>query len=220
MIGAPQYYAINRLGIGLATLIFYCGYLLSMFILGWLLNGERYDREKFIATLLALLGLCLTYAPSLRGTTLLPFVGALLAGLSIGIDMVVSQRITYGTSQTTVLAWATGIIGSIPTAFILHEHVPPLIDVHWLYLLAFVGVCIAASWLSIHGVKRIEAGAAGILGLLEVVWALLFGIAFFHERPHAIVYVGAVCIIAAAVIPYSKTAQTTANKEIIEEMPI
>lgn len=218
MIGAPLYYAINRIGIGLGILIFYSSYLLAMFVLGRLLSGEQYDRAKVCATLLALGGLFLTSAPTFSGTELLPFVAAAAAGCSVGLDMVVAQKVNYGSTQTAILAWATGLVGTIPAAFILHEQVPSFRSVHWLYLFAFVVASTAASWLSIHGVKRIEAGAAGILGLLEIVWALLFGMLFFHERPHMLVYAGAVCIVAAAAIPYLKSAKN--NKEVvIEEIP-
>jgi drug/metabolite transporter (DMT)-like permease len=219
MIGAPLYYAINRIGIGLATLVYYTGYLVAMLVLGWLLSGEKYGPQKLLATVLAVAGLCLTYAPSFHGASLLPFGAALIAGICTGLDLVVSQKITYNSSQTTVLAWATGIVGSLPTAFILREHVPSLLNIHWVYLLLFVVVCIASSWLSIHGIKMIEAGAAGILGLLEIVWALIFGIVFFDERPHALVYLGAVCIMAAATIPYLKTVKK-GSKEVIEEIPV
>jgi drug/metabolite transporter (DMT)-like permease len=218
MISAPLYYATTHIGINLSILLEYGGYLISMFFLGWLLNGERYTRNKLLATVLALSGLLLTFTPSLGHASLLPFLGALAAGFAIGGDMVVSQRIQYSSSQTTVLAWTTGLILNVPAAFILHEHTPGLhMDVHWLYLLLFVGVCIASSWLSIHGVKLIDAGTAGILGLLEVVWAMLFGITFFHERPHMLAYVGAVCIIAAAATPYVTSRQ---DKAVIEEQPV
>lgn len=218
MIGAPYYYAINHLGIGLAVLIFYSGYLLAMFVLGWLLGGERYDMPKLLATALALVGLLLTSAPTFRHAELLPLTAAAVAGMSVGLDMVVAQKIHYASTQTTVLAWATGLVGSLPMAFLLREHVPPAVNVHWLYLLAYVAACTAASWLSIRGVKLIEAGAAGILGLLEIVWALLFGSIFFGEHPHSLVYIGAVCIVAAAAIPYLKTMRTH-KQGIVEEIP-
>ncbi|HSW99461.1 MAG TPA: hypothetical protein VLH38_00315 [Patescibacteria group bacterium] len=43
-----------------------------------------------------------------------------------------------------------------------------------------------------------------ILGLLEIVFGVLFGVLFFHEKPTAVALLGMVVIIAAAAIPYLK----------------
>jgi len=52
--------------------------------------------------------------------------------------------------------------------------------------------------------SMIEAGAAGILGLLEIVFGVLFGVLFFHEHVSVLVMVGILTILAAAAIPYIK----------------
>jgi drug/metabolite transporter (DMT)-like permease len=214
-IGGPLFYAYNRLGIGVTTLIFYSGYLMSMFMLGWLVNHERFSFDKLLATLLALTGLVLISAPTVNRAALLPLCASLLAGWGIGIDLVVSQHVKYNSLQTSALAWAAGMVGSLPMAFLLHERTPGLHDVSaWAYLLIFVLACIAASWLAVHGVKLIEAGAAGLMGMLEIVWAVLFGILFFHERPHFLAYAGAILIVAAAAIPYAVAHKTVEERTL------
>jgi drug/metabolite transporter (DMT)-like permease len=57
-------------------------------------------------------------------------------------------------------------------------------------------------------VKLIDAGAAGILGLLEIVFGILFGAVLFGERPGPIVLIGAAVIIAAAAVPYIRDYNT------------
>lgn len=220
LISAPLYFAYNRIGIGSATLSMYGGYLLSMFAFGWLFNREVYTKGKFLATVLAIAGLLLVFAPSAVGFLLFSFFAAFISGTAVGLDMAVSQRLRYSSSQTTIVAWGTGILVNIPMALILHEHTPGTLGHKgWLYLLCFTAASIAASWISIHGVKLIEAGAAGVLGLLEIVWALAFGLLFFHERPSVLAYLGAVCIVAAAAIPYINGFKKTKVK-VIEEQPI
>jgi drug/metabolite transporter (DMT)-like permease len=205
LISGPLYYAINKVGIGLAILCMYSGTLISMFFCGWLFSGERYSADKFIATALALVGLLLTCSPSFGTASIVPLTAALVSGVAIGVNVVASQKIQYNSSQTAIVAWSTGVVVNVPAAFILHEHVPSLhADMHWMYLVFFAMASFASSWSVIHGVKLIEAGAAGIIGLLEIVWSLLFGTIFFHEHPGTLAYLGAVCIIAAAAIPYIK----------------
>jgi drug/metabolite transporter (DMT)-like permease len=220
LISASQYYATIHIGIGLTLLTLYAGYLMSMFLFGWMFNGERYTVDKLAATILALLGLALTFTPSLGHTELLPFLAALLAGVGIGAEMVTVQKFAYDSVQTTILAWATGMVGSVPLAFILHEHAPGLhMYAQWGYVLIFVVACIASSWLSFHGAQLVEAGVVGILGLLEVVWGLVFGVLFFSERPALLAYIGASCILAAAAIPYLKELKK-AKLGVIEEIPV
>lgn len=219
LIAAPLYYSINKIGIGLATLMMYAGYLVSMFFFGWVFNRESFGIDKLMATLFALAGLALTFSRSLSAGSAFAFIAAFTAGVAMGLDMAVSQKIKYSSSQTTIIAWGSGVIVNFAMAILLHEHAPSLTStVAWLYLLAFTFVNIAASWLSIHGVKLIEAGAAGLLGLLEVVWALLFGVIFFAERPGLLAYFGAICIIVAAAIPYVREFNKPATG-IIEELP-
>lgn len=219
LISGPLYYAYNHIGIGEGTLAMYAGYLVAMFAFGRLFSGERYTADKLGATVLAVVGLLCTYPPSTSRLILLPFLGALASGLGIGLNMVVSQKLRYSSAQTTVVAWMTSAAANLPMALLLHERMPAsFLSLSWLWLLCFVAVALVASWASIHGVKLIEAGTAGILGLLEIVWALVFGLLFFHEQPHLLAYAGAVCIIAAAAIPYRKAGRKTQG--VIEEQPV
>lgn len=215
LISGPLYYAINKVGIGLAVLCMYSGTLVSMFFYGWLFSRERYSFNKFAATIIALVGLVLTCSPSFGTASLLPLLVALVSGLAIGLNVTVSQKIKYNSSQTAIIAWSTGVVVNLPVAFLLHEHIPSFHDgAAWIYLLLFAIASFASSWSVIHGVKLIEAGAAGILGLLEIVWSILFGVLFFHEHQHLAAYIGAACIIVAAAIPYLKEFKKI---EIVEE---
>lgn len=105
--------------------------------------------------------------------------------------------------QATVVMWVASVIANIFMMFLLREKLPVTgLHVEWLYLLLFAAASVIASWTFIKGVKLIEAGAAGILGLLEIVFGILFGALFFDERLSWLALAGAAVIIAAAAIPY------------------
>ncbi|HEY1835242.1 MAG TPA: DMT family transporter [Candidatus Saccharimonadales bacterium] len=216
LASGPLYYAINHAGIGLAVLGMYSGALLMMFFCGWRFNGERYTADKFVATLLALLGLLCTSLPSFGTPKLIPLLLAFVSGLADGLCIGVCQRIKYNSSQITVIAWLLSVVVNLPMAFLLHEHAPELrFDTAWFYLFLFTLASIASSWPVVHGAKMIEAGVAGTLGLLEIVWALLFGAIFFHESPGVAAGVGAVCIVMAATVPYIKELRS--HKPVVVE---
>ena len=204
---APIYYATNKLGIGLSTVIFYASIMLSMFFFGWLFTDEMYTRMKCVATCIALLGLYLIFRPAAHSFSIFPIIAAIVSGFVAGLNINISRNIRYNSAQSAFLAWSTGVIVNIPIVLIFHEKIPAsLFDIHWLYLLIFAVASLLSSWAVITGVKRIDAGLAGLLGILEIIFGFAFGIIFFHERPAAMAYVGAICVIAAAAIPYIDNA--------------
>lgn len=203
LVSAPLYYAILQAGVGISLAVAYVGIVIGMFIFGWLFEGERFTKDKCIATVLGVLGLVFVFSPSLKSVGWFALTAALVSGLATAVNMATTKKVPYNGSQSAILVWASGVIANVPMVFLLSEATPALgWYAEWLYLLLFVAASLIASWTFIKGLKLIEAGAAGILGLLEVVFGALFGVIFFHERPGVLVLMGIACIIAAAAIPY------------------
>lgn len=203
LISMPLFYAIKIIGVGLGIAVTYAGIVLGAFIFGRLFNGEQYTKDKWLSTILGIVGLWLVFTPSTQTFGLIALLAALVSGLASGLNMVVSKIIKYSPMQTTILTWAATIVTNLPMIFILNESWPPLgADIHWLYLFLFSLSSLISSSLLIKGLKLIETGAAGILGLLEIVFGVFFGIFFFKEQPSLIVIVGMGCIMIAAAIPY------------------
>jgi drug/metabolite transporter (DMT)-like permease len=202
-ISAPIYYATQKGGVGLPTTLGYIGIVLGMFIFGWLFGHERFTKNKFFSTLLGLVGLWLVFTPNLRSAGFLALAAAFVSGVATGLNVVISKRLPYSVLQTALITWTGSILSNLPFIFIFRETAPLAAwSSGWLYLGISAGTALVASWAVIKGVKLIEAGAAGILGLLEVVFAIVFGVALFGERPDVITLLGAACVMAAAAIPY------------------
>jgi drug/metabolite transporter (DMT)-like permease len=202
LTAAPLYYATLHSGVGLATTLSYAGIVLGLFFFGWLFSRERYTKDKFISTVLGFVGLWLIFSPTVAHTGIVALAAALLSGFAVALNVAVTQKIPYNASQSTLLAWISGIVINVPVALLLGQKVPGLAHVQWLYLFIFAAVSLAASWTVIRASKLISAGAVGILGLLEVVFGVLFGVLFFGERPSLVVYLGMITIVAAATVPY------------------
>ena len=166
-------------------------------------NGEKHTKDKLFAVILSLLGLILTFGLSFKGSELLPALAALSSGLATGYEGVVVQKIKYSATQSTIIAWTVGIVVNVPIGLALHEKIPTnFISKAWLYLLIFSVISVLSSWFNIAGSKLIEAGVVGIIGLSEVVFGVLFGVAVFHEKLHLSVVVGMILIVGAASLPY------------------
>ncbi|MGI8420050.1 MAG: DMT family transporter [Candidatus Levyibacteriota bacterium] len=203
LIWGPFYYAILHAGVGISLAINYAGMMIGMFFFGWLLAGEQFTKYKWFSAFLGLLGLWLVFMPSISSLGWLALVGALISGLSSAAHYVIAKRVSYKATQSTIFVWTASVVANIPMAFLLGERTPAVgWHVQWLYLVIFAIASVISTWTFIKGVKLIDAGAAGILGLLEIVFGLIFGVIFFSERPGLVVFFGVVVIITAAAIPY------------------
>ena len=201
----PIYYATLHAGIGVSTTVNYASIVIGQFFFGWLLAGERFTRDKALSAGLGFVGLALIFSPSIHGLGWLALAAAAVSGLSVGANAVFAKKIKYNATQTTVVLWSTSIFANFLMAFVLRRPVPDFgWHVEWLYLVLFAIASLVASWSLVSGVKLIDAGAAGVLGLLEIVFGVLFGVVLFHEQPGFIVLIGALVILAAAAIPYMK----------------
>lgn len=204
-VWGPFYYAILHAGIGISLAVNYACIVIGMFLFGWLLAGERFTRSKQISALLGLAGIALIFFPSVAYIGWLALGAAAVSGLGVAAHMVLAKRVPFNATQSTLCIWATNVVANIPMAFLFGESLP-VIGWHaeWFYLVLFAAASVAASWAFVSGVKVIDAGAAGIIGLLEIVFGVLFGVVFFHERPGPIILAGVLVIITAAAIPYIK----------------
>ncbi|CAN5633562.1 hypothetical protein BH23PAT2_BH23PAT2_05490 [soil metagenome] len=201
----PLYYAILHAGVSISLAIAYASIVIGSFFFGWLFGGERFTKDKALSAGLGIVGLGLIFSPTLGTLGWFALLGALVSGLSAGANMVFSKQIRYNATQSTIVLWVTSVFANFIVAFALKEHYPAVgWYAPWLWLVIFAVASVIASWALVRGVKLIDAGAAGVLGLLEIVFGVLFGVIFFHERPEAIALLGIVVIIGAASIPYFK----------------
>ena len=199
----PLYYAILHAGVGISLAIAYASIVLGMFFFGWLLAGERFTKNKAISATLGIIGLALIFSPTTGKLGWLALIAALVSGLSSAANSVLAKRIPYNATQSTIMLWMASIVANFIMAAAFSGSYPVIAwRIQWLYLVIFAISSVIASWTFVRGVKLIDAGAAGILGLLEIVFGVLIGIIFFHERPSLVAITGMLIIIVAADIPY------------------
>jgi drug/metabolite transporter (DMT)-like permease len=201
----PLYYAFLHAGIGIGLATNYASGVIFTFFFGWLFIGERLTKDKITATVLAIIGLALIFLPSAAGVGWLALFAALVSGSSMGANTVFLKQVHYNAVQSNIAMWSMAVIANLIMSLIFAKTTPAIgWHIQWLYLVFFAVASVIASWLFVSGVKLIDAGAASVLGLLEIVFGVLFGVIFFSERLGAEVLLGIALIIAAAAIPYVK----------------
>lgn len=205
LMWGPFYYAILHAGIGVALAVNYAVFIVGTFVLAWVFLRERFSKDKWVATGLSLVGLYFLFTPNLARIGWVALGAACLSGVSFGAINVVLKSAPYGVMKSNLMLWVASTVANAVMAVLVGEHWPAAgWHMEWVYLGLFALCSIAASLTYIRGIKLIEAGAAGILGLLEVVFGVVFGIVLFGQPMKAVELVGIALILAAAAIPYLK----------------
>ena len=202
---APIFYAFTHMDIGTASLLFFSSVLLTMYLVGFLFLGEKLTKGKAVAFVVAVAGLFFTFSFSLVLFTILAAGAAILNGIATGGEVSSTKKLSgsYSPLYLTWLSWLIIIFtnGLISVAIGETQHAFSF-EAVWLWQAGYTLTSIFAFWFVVAGLKYIEASIGGLVGLLEVVFSVLFGILIFQEALTARVIVGAALILFAAALPH------------------
>jgi len=201
---APIYYAFIKLGIGTATILFYAAYMVVSYLIGRIFLGEKITIAKIIAMILAIIGMIMVFGIEFAGASALALILAIVNGIASGGEVSFTKKVSdkYSVLQLTLITWVVIFVSHFIIASIVGENLMPLQRFQ-----SFVGVLVyafmgmLAFWLVVAGYKKIEAGIGGLIGTLEVPFAVIFGVIFFSEHLAPQAVVGGLLIFIAAAIP-------------------
>jgi len=203
---APLFYAYTHMDIGSATLLFFVSMLLTMYIVGLFFLGERMTKVKMFSFALACVGMYFVFSFSLIAFTFFAAFMAMVNGLASGGEVSFSKKISgsYSVLYITWLSWIAIVVTNAPVSLMLGEaQLLPSFDIVWLWQLGYTIASMLAFYLLIKGLKHVEAGVGGLLGLLEIVFSIVLGILIFGEVLSLYVGIGAALILLAAALPHT-----------------
>lgn len=201
---APLYFAFNHMDIGTATLIFYATYVITSYMVGKVMFREIITSVKLVSLILAMLGLVVMFGFSLGKFTLLAMLMAAINGMASGGEVATTKKPTekYSSLQVGVYVWLGIFITHLPVSLIIGEGQVPLeFNVAWLSMFAFALVGLTAFWLVVEGYKFVDASIGGLIGLMEIIFGVIFGVLVFSESITPTVLVGGLIIVLSAMLP-------------------
>ncbi len=205
---APLFYAFNHMDIGSATLLFFVSMLITMYLVGILFLKEKITKIKVVSFIFAAIGLYTVFSFSLVFFSLLAAGMAILNGVASGGEVSSSKKLSekYSPLYICWLSWFIIFLTNAPISIFLGEtqHVPAL-NLAWLYQIGYTLSSLFGFWLIIKGLKYVEASIGGLVGLLEIVWSILFAMLIFHEELSRKIIIGALLILVAAALPHVTT---------------
>ena len=200
------FYAFAHLQVGVATLLFFMSYVLGAMVYGAVFFHERLTFIKVIASSLGVSGLILVALPDIGATsTLTAVLASIFAGICGAAEITFTKKLPekYSPYYVTFLIFSltlvlTGLLALLaPSSILLPNTTLP-----WLLILGYAISIIAGIVCVIRGFKTTEPSFGGIIGLMEVVIGIAFGILIFGEQLTVAASVGAIMILIAAFLPF------------------
>lgn len=201
---APIVYAFQKLEIGTASFLFYASFTIFTYILGVIFFREKMTTVKLFSLSLAFVGLLLIFRIKFELALLFPILMAILNGFASGFEVTLSKKISHKYSNTQINALVFGSIAvtHLFISFVLGETMDAqLVTTALPVLLIFVAAAIIGMVTVIAGFKYVEPSTGALIGLMEIVFAVIFGYIFFSESLGASTILGGSLIILASVIP-------------------
>lgn len=181
---APYYFGFEHLTVGTATLLFYTGLTLGAYILGAGFFKEEISLYKKAAFILAFIGLSIIYRFELHPGQLLAAIFAFSAGVMGSMGVVLSKKLSgeYPELQIVTGYLIAMIIFNPIFSLLFRESMPSTADfVPWFAQFGYAASYLIANLTVVAGFKYLDPSIGALIGLLEVIFAAIFGIIIFNE---------------------------------------
>lgn len=199
---APLYYAFNHAPLGTVQLVFYSAFVIAAYTVGKFYLKETITKVKLVSIALAFLGLVLVFGNAVIAFAPLGLLLAMFNGVASGGEVASSKKLDHYPAILVVFwGWVFTFITHLPISLAVEEQVPIQLNEAWLWLAVYSVVNGLTFWLAIKGFQLVDASIGSLIGLMEIVWAAVFGAILFHERLSWSTYIGGVAIIIAAMLP-------------------
>ncbi len=150
---------------------------------------------------LAVLGLFVIYQFTLSANQIVPAFLTMLAGLMGAGAVVFSKKLSSIYSETQILTaiMLAMLVVNVPLSMAFGEVVPSFsLVIPWAAEVTYSLSLVTANALVIAGFKYLEPSIGGVLGLLEVIFAALFGIVLFGELVTIQFVIGSLLLLLSA----------------------
>jgi S-adenosylmethionine uptake transporter len=179
------------------------------------LLDERVGWKRWAAILIGFCGVLIILKPSSSAMSLAS-IYALVGSIAFGFSIILSRSLR-GTSDTSLVTWqtiGTLLVGAVMTLGTWQT--PSTLDFAAMLLLGVVS-CIAHLLIT-RALKYAPASTLAPLHYSLLLWAIVFGVAFFEDIPGPRVLIGsAVVVFAGLFIFHREKVKSTVPPEVVSQ---
>lgn len=205
---APYYFGFRHLDVGMGTLLFYGALTVGVFILGKLFFSEKITRIKLLVLSLGLLGLIIMNGMNLSANESLAAISVMTAGFLGACSVAFPKKLSSHYSEVQILTILFSCMFACNTIIniFFNEPLPSsFISIAWFAQIAYAVAQLSASLFMIKGFSLLQPAIAALLGLTEVIFAIILGMLIFGEQLTLSIIIGSLLILAAAALSQAKT---------------
>lgn len=165
------------------------------------LLGERIGWRRWMAVAIGFIGVLVALRPS-EAMLSWPSIFGLVGSLSFALSMVLG-RVLRTTSDTTLVTWQT--IGCLVTGAVLSIGSWNAFSVEQLLAMLLLGIVSCSAHLMIT--RSLKLAPASVLAPLQytlLLWAIVFGWAFFGDFPDTQTLIGAAVIVLSGLFIFHR----------------
>jgi len=204
---APYFFGFHYLDIGTATLLFYTALTIGAYIIGKVFFNDKITPIKYLALLLAIVGMGLLYSFSLDASQILPALSITVAGFMGASAVVFSKKISSSYSETQILTsyFTVMLCANFILSFIFKESPLELrLSTAWIAQFGYAASMVFSNLAVVAGFKYLKPSIGSLIGLTEILFAILLGILLFGEVLQFSTIIGGVFILTSALLPIFK----------------
>ncbi|WP_299144877.1 DMT family transporter [uncultured Tateyamaria sp.] len=198
--------ALGQIGLAEATAVMSMNPLLIT-LGGALFLGEALGPRRIIAILVALVGALIVIRPGsevFQPASLLP----LIAAFCFASYTLITRRLGPDEDVWTSLFY-TGLVGSVILTCIMPLHWQPLTGQSIALMCVIGAVGTAGQLMLIRALSMAEAGLLAPFNYTGLVFAVLWGLVLFGERPDVLTLIGALVIAGAGIYVWHRETRAT-----------
>ena len=178
--------------------------------------GERVRLRRWAAVIVGLIGVLIVLRPG-QAPLSLGHLAALLAACTGALSAIIVRKV--GTGERPVVLLIYPLLGNFfVTGALLPLVYKPMPAAHFGLLGVIAVLGLVATLLSILSYRWAEAVIAAPMQYSQILWAALYGLLFFGERPDRATLVGAAIVIASGIyiVVRETRAGASANRPVSE----
>jgi drug/metabolite transporter (DMT)-like permease len=160
---------------------------------------EKIGVWRITATLVGFVGVLIMLQPSIANAVGWPAAAALGSAALFAMTVTGMKMMTRDHSVTVLMVWSAvlGFVLAIPLA-VLEWRWPEPLDLALLAAMGVLGLVTQVCY--IKGMALGDAAAMAPIDYTRLVFAILFGLALFHEVPNWITMLGALIVIGSTLV--------------------
>lgn len=202
---APYFYAFNHIHVGTATILFYSSLTISSYIIGKFVFYEKINRIKIFSLIFSITGILILIKFDLSVSDLFSVFCCIVSGIFGGVEVAFTKKIPtkYSAIQISTCLFLLLFIINFAFSLLTQERGLSLEPINiWIYQVLYAIAMLLGFLFVVKGYRYLEPSIAGLIGLLEIVIGVLFGIFVFSETITIFNIIGMGIIIFGISLPY------------------